>query len=106
MLQQEICIVNNMWVKQMHFEKKGDIKPGHSHIHDHQTLLAKGSVRVAVEDVVKDFKAPHIIFIGKEKKHHLIALEDDTVAYCIHPLTPDMHDGEDLVPNASLVYID
>ena len=35
-------------------------------------------------DVVKDYAAPYILTITKNKRHDLVALEDDTVCYCIH----------------------
>jgi quercetin dioxygenase-like cupin family protein len=70
----------------MHFQKAGDIERGHAHQFDHLTLLASGSVRVTVEGKTSDFTAPHMIYIHKDKHHELLALEDNTVAYCIHAL--------------------
>ena len=80
----KISNVSNVCIKQMYFAKAGDEMPGHSHVYDHQTLLAHGSVRVTVGDVVKDYAAPYILTITKNKRHDLVALEDDTVCYCIH----------------------
>ena len=51
----KISNVSNVCIKQMYFAKAGDEMPGHSHVYDHQTLLAHGSVRVTVGDVVKDW---------------------------------------------------
>lgn len=81
-----IGCVANLWSKMMHFKKVGDIEYGHSHLFDHLTLLAKGKLKVTVEDVATEFTAPHMIYIRKDKKHQLEALEDDTIAYCIHAL--------------------
>jgi hypothetical protein len=81
-----IGVVANLWSKQMHFKKAGDTEFGHSHTFDHLTLLAAGSLKVIVEDVASEFKAPQMIYIKAEKKHELIALEDNTIAYCIHAL--------------------
>ena len=53
----KISNVSNVTIKQMHFEKAGDEMPGHSHVYDHQTLLAHGSVRVTVENNTKDYSA-------------------------------------------------
>jgi len=86
MLNEDIILVSNLWVKQMHFEDTGDTMQGHSHKFDHPTLVAYGSVRVTVEGVDTVFKAPHIIFISKDKLHEITALEPGTVAYCIHPI--------------------
>ena len=68
----------------MHFKKTGDIEFGHTHQFDHLTLLASGSLRITVNGVATEFKAPHMIYIHKDKNHELVALEDNTVAYCIH----------------------
>jgi hypothetical protein len=86
----KIGLVSNLWSKQMHFLKAGDTEQGHSHVFDHLTLLAKGSLKVTVEEKSTEFIAPHMIFIQKNKMHELQALEDNTVAYCIHAL----RDGE------------
>jgi quercetin dioxygenase-like cupin family protein len=70
----------------MHFKAAGDIELGHTHPFDHLTLLASGSVELEVDGVVTQFSAPHMIYIKAEKDHKLVALEADTVAYCIHAL--------------------
>jgi gentisate 1,2-dioxygenase len=97
----KISIVANTWVKQMHFVKAGDINDGHKHTFSHQTLLAKGSVKVSVNNEETTFVAPHIIFIGAGYEHGMVALEDDTIVYCIHALRDgenvgDMIDPEDI----------
>jgi hypothetical protein len=86
MLHEQIILVSNLWVKQMHFEKSGDVMTGHSHKFDHPTLIAKGSVSVKVNNKITTFTAPHIVYIAKNQLHEITALEPDTIAYCIHPL--------------------
>lgn len=81
-----IGCVANLYSRQMHFEKAGDIEIGHKHQFDHLTLLANGSLKVVVEGQETVFKAPHMIYIHKDKVHELTALEDNTVAFCIHAL--------------------
>jgi len=78
--------VANLFSRMMHFEKAGDIEHGHTHQFDHLTLLASGSLQVTVEGAVSEFKSPHMIYIKADKNHELVALEDNTVAYCIHAL--------------------
>lgn len=78
--------VANLFSRQMHFLKKGDIEHGHSHQYDHLTLLAHGSLDVIVDGKKTKFVAPSMIYIKEQKNHELIALEDNTVAYCIHAL--------------------
>ena len=86
MLNEDIILVSNLWVKQMHFENSGDTMQGHSHKFDHPTLVATGSVKVTVESISTIFRAPHIIFIAKDKMHEIEAMEPGTIAYCIHPI--------------------
>jgi quercetin dioxygenase-like cupin family protein len=83
---QKITCVKNLWLRQMVFDKAGDSNLGHAHTYDHVTLLAKGSVRVVVNDEPTIFLAPHMIYIVAGKIHYIEALEDNTVAYCVHAL--------------------
>lgn len=92
-----VC-VSNLWLRQMHFLKKGDRNEGHLHNHDHITLLSKGSVEVDVEGSKTVFVAPHMIYIAKGKRHFLIALEDDTVACCVHALRTGEREEDILDP--------
>lgn len=101
MLKEDIILVSNLWVKQMHFEQPGDTMQGHSHKFDHPTLVAHGSVRVTVDGAETVFRAPHIIFISKNKLHTITALEPGTVAYCIHPMRGEKQEdiyGHDQIP--------
>jgi hypothetical protein len=82
----KIACVSNLFSKMMHFKKVGNTEYGHCHIFDHLTLLANGSLKVTINGVSTDYQAPHMIFIRKDIKHELEALEDDTVAFCIHAL--------------------
>lgn len=100
MKQPEIKIgcIANLYSRMMRFKKAGDIEIGHTHQFDHLTLLAKGRLKVTVEGVSSDFTAPHMIYIHKDKVHELVALADDTVAYCIHALR-DKDNNEVLDPS-------
>lgn len=93
-----IGCVANLFSRQMHFEKAGDIEHGHKHPFDHLTLLAAGALRVTVEGKTTEFKAPHMIYVKAEHVHELVALEDNTVAYCIHALRGDNKTGDILDP--------
>lgn len=88
MNQPEINIgcVANLYSRMMHFVKAGDTEIGHTHQFDHLTLLAKGKLKVTVEGKTSEFTAPHMIYIHADKVHELVALTDNTVAYCIHAL--------------------
>ena len=81
-----LSLVANVWIKQLDFPTAGTVMAGHMHTFDHQTLLAKGSFRVFVDGIAREFTAPQIIVIERGEVHMLEALEDGTVAYCIHAL--------------------
>lgn len=93
-----IGCVANLYSRMMHFKQAGDIERGHTHQFDHLTLLAKGKLRVTVEGQATEFTAPHMIYIRADKNHELVALVDDTVAYCIHALR-DKENNEILDPS-------
>lgn len=93
-----IGCVANLFSRMMHFKNAGDIEIGHTHQFDHLTLLAKGKVQVTVEGKATEFTAPHMIYIHKDKVHEIVALEDDTVAYCIHALR-DKENNEIIDPS-------
>ena len=96
-----VSCVSSVYVRHMVFEKTGDIEDGHSHQFDHQTLVAKGSVRVSANGKSTVFNAPHCVFIKAGVEHELTALEDDTVCYCIHALR-DGTDVCDIIPQESI----
>lgn len=99
-----ISCVSNIFTRMMRFEKAGDFEAGHSHVFDHLTLLAKGSLRVIADNGKPTvFKAPHMIFIKKDVQHELVALEDDTLAFCIHALR-DGDNAGDIIDPRSLPY--
>jgi quercetin dioxygenase-like cupin family protein len=91
----KMSCVKNLWTRQMYFAKAGDANEGHVHNYDHTTLLAYGSVRVHVDGKTTDFKAPQMIYIQAGKSHFIEALEDGTVAYCVHALRNK--DTEDII---------
>lgn len=91
----KITAASNLWVRQMHFIKAGDMNEGHVHNYDHMTLLAYGSIRVHVDSSISEFKAPQMIFIKAGKSHFIEALEDGTIAYCVHALRNE--DTEDIL---------
>jgi len=97
----QIGCVANLFSRQMHFKNAGDLEHGHTHPFDHLTLLASGALRVTVNGKTTDLKAPHMIYIKAEHNHELVALEDNTVAYCIHALR-DGNGVDDILDPASV----
>ena len=67
----------------MHFGV-GDMMEGHKHTFDHYTALLEGCVEISVDGNVSKHTAPDMIYINKDKFHKITALEDNTVAVCMH----------------------
>ena len=84
----ELGYFGNIWVRSNHLRKQGESNGGgHKHHFDHVSLLAKGSVEVTVEGYEpRTFTAPTFIVIKKEYNHKIVALEDDTLYYCVFAL--------------------
>jgi quercetin dioxygenase-like cupin family protein len=85
----EAVLIGRLWVKQMVLAS-GAAAVQHRHAFDHATLLARGRVRVVTDGEQMEFSAPRIIVIERGRHHGFLALEDDTVLYCVHAL----HEGE------------
>jgi quercetin dioxygenase-like cupin family protein len=96
-----IGCVANLFSKMMHFKNAGDIELGHTHQFDHLTLLASGSLKVTANGEETIFKAPSMIYIHKDVIHELVALEGNTVAYCIHALR-DGNEVDDILDPAMI----
>lgn len=97
----KIGCVANLFSRMMYFKNVGDMEHGHTHQFDHLTLLASGRLQVTVDGHVSEFSAPHMIYIKKDKMHELIALEPNTVAYCIHALR--LGEGVDDIIDPSMI---
>lgn len=84
--------VSNVFCRSMHFKQKGDFEIGHCHTYDHGTLVSTGKILVEMlrddGSVIsqKEFTGPSFIFISRMCMHRLTALEDNTVAVCIHAM--------------------
>ena len=98
----QITCVSNLYFKRMHFKSAGCIEYGHSHPFDHVSYLASGAAKVTVSGKSKIFYAPQVIFIKKELKHEIEALEDHTEVTCIHAIR-DGERVEDIVDPESYV---
>jgi quercetin dioxygenase-like cupin family protein len=74
--------VDGIYAKQMTIDKDSKI-PTHKHVYDHLSILAKGRVRVTVNQETVEYSAPAAIEIKKDLVHTLTAMED-SVWFCIH----------------------
>lgn len=103
---EEHGFVGNVWVRQNWLLKAGDTAGGHAHYHDHVSLLVKGSVEVSVNDgPSKHFTAPTYIVIKKQHRHQIVALEDDTVFYCVFAMRDIDGEVVDIYQDANLPHI-
>lgn len=99
----QLSCVSNVYIRMMHFKHSGDIEKGHSHPFDHTTLLSYGSLEVSANGSTKVFHAPQMIFIKKETMHELKALEDGTVAFCIHAIRNGERIEDIIDPNSFVI---
>ena len=89
----KISCISNIYVRMMNFKNAGIVELGHTHEHDHATMVVSGALEVQVYDdnmcellpPVK-YEAPSFIFIKKNTIHQLKSIEDNTIALCIHAL--------------------
>lgn len=73
---------DGLYAKQMVIPK-GYVAGTHEHKYDHLSVLAKGRVRITVNDYNEEHSAPFCINIKKGISHKIEALED-SVWFCIH----------------------
>jgi len=95
----------NVWVKMNYIPKAGGTFGGHKHNFDHVSLLVRGKVRVEIEGFEpKEFTAPTFIVIKKEYEHNFIALEDDSLWYCVFALRDVNGEVGDIYGDANSPY--
>ena len=94
MANNELSTVNNygnIWVRELLFLETGDVKTGHYHNFDHIHFVARGKVKVTINDpenkaIVEVHSAPAWLKVPKEIYHSVEALEDMSLCYCIEAL--------------------
>lgn len=83
----------NVFIREMRFDKAGDVVKGHAHNFDHTTYVAKGSLRVeqladdgsvlkAVEKRASDGR--NWVLIKAGVIHRITALEDGSLGHCVY----------------------
>ena len=97
----DFAICDGVFVRPIRLAAAGDQTVTHQHTHNHVTLLAHGAVRAEVDGKARDFEAPAVIFIAKNRAHQFTALADDTMMYCVHALR-DAATG-DLLPEGAFI---
>lgn len=70
--------------------EKGQGMEGHKHMVDHPTLVARGAISIKWGDGREEIvRAPAHVIVPKDALHHVKALEDDTIWYCVFELPED-----------------
>jgi len=67
----------------------------HTHSYDHFSILAAGTVCVVAGGIPECYSAPCCIKILAGIEHEITAL-DDTVWFCVHGTTEEIHDLDDV----------
>jgi hypothetical protein len=89
----EFWVGGNIAVREMKFEKVGDVVVGHKHNFDHTTYVAKGSLKIeqldengsVIKSVIKDSSmGKNFVLIKAEVTHRITALEDNSIGHCIY----------------------
>lgn len=98
----QVMAGGNIYIRRMDFAEAGCTERGHSHVYDHITFLERGKLGVEVAGRQATYEGPTAIKITGGQIHTLVALVDDTVAYCIHALRDK--DTEDILPFGSVPF--
>jgi quercetin dioxygenase-like cupin family protein len=86
-------VSGNIFIREMRFEKAGDVVDGHEHNFDHTTYIAHGSLRVekldadggVIQSIEKSAKDGHNwVLIKAGVIHRITALEDSSIGHCIY----------------------
>lgn len=83
----------NIFIREMRFEKAGDIVDGHTHNFDHTTYVAKGALQIdkldadgnVIKSIIKRaLDGYNWVLIEAGVCHRLTALEDNSMGHCIY----------------------
>jgi quercetin dioxygenase-like cupin family protein len=77
----------NLFIREMRFEKAGDVIDGHAHNFDHTTYVIRGGIRIEAlgRSVEKRAGAArNWVLIKAGVEHKIISLEADSLAHCIY----------------------
>ena len=102
--------VDGLFIKQMGPMPLGTVIPQHAHRYDHTSLIARGRVRVWEDGVqTGEYAAPHPLFIRAQVKHSFLALEPDTLIFCIHNVSRtaqvEIHEYHDIADSLAALEV-
>lgn len=85
-------VSGNIFIREMGFEKAGDVVAGHTHNFDHTTYIVRGSVRIESLNADGSVKQATVkraadghnwVLIKADVLHRITALEDASLGHCI-----------------------
>ena len=83
----EFAEVDDIWIRAYTVPKAKTVISQHVHVHDHVTLVSRGTVEAWKDgELMGEFVAPAIIKIPAGAKHAFKALTDDVSLCCLHNL--------------------
>jgi len=82
-------VSGNVFIRPNALPRAGDAVQGHTHNHDHTTIVFKGAVHVRAvlpngAVIERDFTAPAHFLVRADVEHEITALADDTVFWCVY----------------------
>jgi len=86
-------VSGNIFMREMRFEKAGQVVNGHTHNFDHTTYVVKGALRIEQlgenDEVLRSVEkraadGQNWALIRKGVKHRITALEDYSLGHCIY----------------------
>lgn len=96
----------NVWIRLNYLPKIGAPYEGHTHKHDHLSVLVAGKVRVEVEGFEPtEFEAPTFITIKADHEHKFVALTDNVLWYCVFAMKDIDEEKLELFGEANNPYI-
>lgn len=85
-------VSGNVFIREMRFQKAGDVVEGHTHNFDHTTYVARGALRIerldgdqvvqSVEKRATDGR--NWVLIKAGVCHRITALDDASIGHCIY----------------------
>lgn len=95
-------VSGNVFIREMRFEKAGDVVEGHAHNFDHTTYVARGALRfekLEVEQISEDGLTTYKVVQAVEHRaedghnwvlikagvcHRITALADNSIGHCLY----------------------
>lgn len=80
------AVCGNQYFHVMTFREAGDHIPTHEHTYDHVMQILAGRVRIVSSRETIEAKAGDLYDVPRGVAHGIVALEDGSIAQCVHIL--------------------